>query len=354
LSEQTLLLTPDDPAWDCWLARSEHDVYHRSAYHQHSQDAGEGRAFMVVHANARGFMAWPYLIRPAGEGDRDAYSVYGYPGPLGQGLEDEPFVQRAWQAARSVWSEQGLVTLFTRFHPLLMNDRFCQGLQGAAPVEGGAIISLGRAVYLDLAQGPEARRAGYPQPLRQEIKRAERAGLKVEEDPDWRFLPEFGTFYRQTMEKNGAERAYYYSDEYLDGLRKALRGYAFLAVAHVDGVAAAMMIFTVTGKIGQAHLTGSNPDFRHLSPLKVLIDRVADLAAARGAARFHLGAGRGGFEDSLFEFKARFSDLRPEFRVGRWILRADRYHDLVTERFAGAAPDHRFFPAYRPPANAGT
>lgn len=352
MSGQTLLLTPDDPAWDGWLERTAHDVYHRAAYHRLSEGAGEGRAYMVVHAASGRFMVWPYLVRPAGESDHDAYSVYGYPGPLGQGLEDEEFVLRAWQAARSVWSEQGLVTLFTRFHPLLANDRFCVALRGVAPVEGGEILALGRTVAMDLAYDLDGRRAGYPQPLRQEIKRSERAGLKVEEDSDWRFLPEFGVFYRQTMQRNGAAGAYFFSDQYLDELRKALQGYAYLAVAHVDGAVAGIMIFTVAGKIAQAHLTGTNPDYQHLSPLKVLIDRVADLAAARGAAWLHLGAGRGGFEDSLFAFKSRFSSLRCEFRVGRWILRDDRYRELAGARSGGAAPDHKYFPAYRAPPGA--
>ena len=225
MSEQTLLLTPDDPAWDAWVERAAHDVYHRAAYHQHAEDAGEGRAFMVVHQKAGRFLAWPYLIRPAGESSHDAYSVYGYPGPLGQGLEDDAFVQRAWQAARSVWSEQGLVALFTRFHPLLKNDRICAELHGAAAVEGGEIIVLGRSVSMDLARGIEARRSGYRQALRQEIKRAERAGLIVEDDPAWRFLPEFGAFYRHTMERNGASETYFFSDRYLDELAQSLGGH---------------------------------------------------------------------------------------------------------------------------------
>ena len=352
MPEQTTLLTPDDPAWDGWLERTTHDVYHRAAFHRLSESAGEGRAFMVVHSDANRFMAWPYLIRPSETGDFDATSVYGYPGPLGSGLQDDAFVQRAWAAARSVWAEQGLVSLFTRFHPLLMNHDFCEGLHGAAPVDGGEILTLGRSVSIDATKDLEARRAEFPSVLRQQIRAAERGGLIVEDDPEWRFLPEFGTYYRQTMLRNAAAAGYFYTDEYLSDLRKAWQGHAFLAVAHIDGVPAGMMFYTVLGKIAQAHLTGTNPDFQHLSPNRVLFDRVPDLVAARGAERLHLGAGRGGFEDGLFTFKSRFSDLRSEFRVGRWILRADRYRDLVRDRFSGALPDHKYFPAYRAPVIA--
>ncbi len=344
LRDQIQLLRPDDPAWDEWLDRAPHDVYHRAAYHRLSEGADEGQAFMVAYGNADRFMAWPYLVRPVGETDVDAYSVYGYPGPTGRGLADEAFVLEAWKAMRSAWSDQGLVALFTRFHPVLMNDHICNGLTGAVPVDGGEILHLGRSVAMDLSHTMDHRRASYPQVLRQDIKRAERAGVTVSEDPDWRFLPEFGAMYRMTMQKNAAAESYMYSDRYFDDFRKALEGYAHLAVAHIDGAPAAIMIYTVTGTIAQAHLTGINPDYQRLSPLKVLIDRVADLAAARGAELLHLGAGRGGFEDSLFAFKARFGLLRYNFRVGRWILRPERYRELVSERFGDTAPRPNVFP----------
>lgn len=350
MSYQTLLLTADDPAWDDWIERAPHDVYHRAAYHRLSEEAGDGRACMVVHGSPDRFIAWPYLVRPFGESDFDASSVYGYSGPTGVGLEDEAFLNRGWEAVRSVWADQELVAIFTRFHPLLMNHRHCSDFRSASDVAGGEVLQLGQTVAIDLAPDPETRRMSYPQVLRQEIKRAERAGLVVEEDAEWRFLPEFGTFYRQTMEKNSASGSYMFSDDYLGELRKAWGGNAHLAVARVENAPAAIMLFTVAGDIAQAHLTGINPEFARLSPLKVLIDRVADLAAARGASWLHLGAGRGGFEDSLFAFKARFSPARREFRVGRWILNDDRYRALTAARFGAAPPDGLYFPAYRAPA----
>ena len=273
-------------------------------------------------------------------------------GRLDLGLQDDAFVQRAWAAARSVWAEQGLVSLFTRFHPLLKNDAFCAGLHGAAPVDGGEILTLGRSVSIDATKDLDARRAEFPSVLRQQIRGAERDGLKVEDDPEWRFLPDFGNFYRQTMLRNAAAAGYFYTDEYLSDLRKAWQGHAFLAVAHIDGVPAGMMFYTVLGKIAQAHLTGTNPDFQHLSPNRVLFDRVPDLVAARGAELLHLGAGRGGFEDRLFTFKSRFSNLRSDFRVGRWILRADRYSDLVRDAVRPDLAGSQVFPRLPGPGDS--
>jgi hypothetical protein len=323
LSDQTFLLTAEDPAWDAWIERAPRDVYHRAAYHQLSESAGEGRAFMVVHGAPDRFLAWPYRV----------------------GLDDAAFLDEAWGAFRSVWADQDLVAIFTRFHPLLMNDGHCAAFRNGPRVAGGEVLHLGRTVAIDLARDRDTRRAIYPQVLRQEIKRAERAGLTVEEDPGWRLLPEFGALYRLTMVRNAASGGYMFSDRYLDALRRAWGDSAHLAVARIDDAPAAIMLFTVAGAIAQAHLTGIDPAFARLSPLKALIDGVADIAAEKGASWLHLGAGRGGFEDSLFAFKARFSPKRHDFRVGRWILNPARYQALLAD--GADATDGGFFPAYR-------
>jgi hypothetical protein len=349
MSDQTWLITPEDENWDTWLRQAPHDFYHRAAYHAFAERMGEGQAWMAVHGSGRRFMAWPYLVRPAGSGDVDATSVYGYTGPTGIGLEDPDFRNRAWVALKGVWADQGLVALFTRFHPLLGNERHCAGLTGASAVPGGEVLTLGPTVLMDLSHDRETRRMMYPQVLRQEIKRAERAGVRVVEDTGWRHFPEFGELYRGTMQRNTAAQGYMFSDAYLAGLRDALAGCAYLAVAKVGDETAAIMLFTLCGTIAQAHLTGISPQHHALSPLKVLIDGVADICAAHGAAVLHLGAGRGGFEDSLFAFKARFSRLRGSFTVGRWILDADRYAALVADAATDEAEAGRYFPTYRAP-----
>jgi carbamoyl-phosphate synthase large subunit len=98
------------------------------------------------------------------------------------------------------------------------------------------------------------------------------------------------------------------------------------------------------------------------SPLKVLLDDVRAWGSAQGLQSFHLGGGVGAREDSLFQFKRRFSPLVHEFRIGSWILKPTEYRDLenkwrkfYTERGI-AVENPEFFPIYRhrpgPPTNA--
>ena len=109
--------------------------------------------------------------------------------------------------------------------------------------------------------------------------------------------------------------------------------------------------------IVQAHLAGTNEGLRQLSPLKVLLDDARSWARNRGNHVLHLGGGRGGKEDSLFAFKARFSARRHAFHTGRWILEPRLYRELVEARWRGLgscdSTGEGFFPAYRArPASA--
>lgn len=339
------VLSASDPEWDRWLADAPHDFYHLASYHRFSERVGEGKAEMVVYGTPERFIAWPYLICDIDETHQDSNSVYGYTGPTGRGLDDDTFRDKAWQALLDVWRDRNLVTLFTRFHPLLENDRYCDGFSGSIPTPGGEILHLGRSVSIDLTDDRVTRRSKYRQALRQQIKRAEANGLTVELDTDWQHFQRFIDLYTATMGRNAASDRYLFSNEYFSDLKKALNGHAHLAVAKYEGEVVGTMLFTVCDGIAEAHLAGTDSAHVKLSPLKGLVDGVSDMAGQMGAKRFHIGAGRGGNEDSLYDFKSRFSTSRHNFRVGRWVLDSAAYADLSQQK--QSMPNAVFFPAYR-------
>jgi hypothetical protein len=92
----------------------------------------------------------------------------------------------------------------------------------------------------------------------------------------------------------------------------------------------------------------------------VLLDEVRRWAARRGNRLFHLGGGRGGQCDSLFDFKAAFSKQTYDFYTWKGIIEPSVYEDLCSShdlRFSpretssretdGAAELSGFFSAYR-------
>ena len=355
-------LTSDDPSWDDRLAEAPVDVYHRAGYHRFSAGAEEGEAVLAIAGTGGQGFAWPYLRRriqnvPGFEdtGWADVHSVYGYPGPVAWGCEPgDEFVRGSWDALQAEWRRQGVIAAFTRFHPLLDNAALGRVL---VPEGNGdpPIVPNGATVSIDCTLTDEQAVGSYARVLRQEVARSRREGLRTEHDEEWTEGGTFVRLYDQTMDRNRAAESYRLSVDDVRRLKGHLEPHVHLLITHLAGAVVAAGIFTEYHGIVQAHLVGTDDAYRRLSPLKVLLDDARRWARRRGNRVLHLGGGRGGREDSLFAFKARFSDRRHDFHTGRWILDRAAYDELVVNRTRdnggrhGVAPDPSWFPAYRAP-----
>ena len=350
-----MLLTTDDPAWDTVVDRAGGDFYHRRGYHALAQSRGEGRAYLTVFGDDRRQLAWPYLLRQVpGSSHVDVTSVYGYVGPLAHGLENLPtglaesFLASAWSAVRDTWRHQGVVSAFTVFHPLLENSRLAQGFHGDASGPLPAIRTLGRTASIDLSLTREQRLAAYEKETRYQVGRARRNGFETILDVDLEHVDDLADLYTATMLRNSARDDYFFSPGYFRDLLTALDGQGHLMLATLDSRVVGALLFVVDGPYGAAHLTGVDEAHLRLSPLNLMLDATADAAKNLGARWLHLGAGRGGFEDSLYDFKRRIGTVEREFSVGRWVVDPDAYRELSRLDPTDASPPAGdFFPAYR-------
>jgi CelD/BcsL family acetyltransferase involved in cellulose biosynthesis len=334
------LLDVDAQAWASFLRESRHDFYHLPAYARLSaaQAAAGARALFVEDGDRA--MLLPILVRPIPGGGLDAVSPYGYPGPLLRQPDDPAFVGEALLAGAAMLADEGIVSLFIRMHPLI----------NASPPSGvGTVVRHGDTVSVDLLLPPaevwRQTRRGH----RLDIVKAGRAGRVARIDESWTRFDAFKRLYRQTMVRVGASTSYDFDDAYFDGLRTALGDRISLCVVEAGDTVAAAGLFVETSGIVQFHLSGSDPDFRHEAPSKLMIDYVRAWAKERGNRSLHLGGGLGAADDSLFQFKAGFSDLRHPFHTVRIVCDEARYAELVLARDPSADPARHdgYFPQYR-------
>ncbi len=335
---ESLHLIPayDEGEWSRWLDPLPHDFYHTAAYHRFSEQSGEGEGWLAVYGTRHRYLAWPHLIRRLSGGARehcDVTSVYGYAGPLAYGCSsDEAFL--AGERIAAWWRAQNVVSVFTRFHPLVENEKWTS--DHAQP--------SGITVSIDLGLPEATNWHDYQAGLRNRIHHGRRLGLATEIDDGWSHLEDFVRFYHDTMTRNHALPQYSFPIDYFRRLRQALRRHAFLFATRFEGDIAAAGIFIEYRGIVQNHFCVNNARYLRLAPSKVLLDDVRRWAKARGNRVFHLGGGRSGARDSLFEFKAAFSPRRHVFYTGRSILNRNAYASLCD----GLPVEmQNFFPAYR-------
>jgi hypothetical protein len=334
------LIGVDSPRWSSILRTAPHDFYHLPGYVALSARHEGGQPAAVVVEGDGAAMLLPLILRPIPGGGKDATSPYGYPGPIFAGPRDDRFATDAISEAAKVLAEQGVVSLFVRFHPLLNPE---------PRSEFGTIVSHGETVVIDLSQDDAEMWRETRRNHRREIRNAQLAGHRVYEDVDLRHFARFTDLYQQSMLRVDAAPFYFFDDAYFDALRSTLGSRLHLIVVELDGVIATASIEVETDGIVQDYLTGTDERLNRHAPGKLLIHFVRSWARQRGNRWLHLGGGLGAVNDSLLAFKAGFSRRRLPFHTLRAVLDEDRYRELVRTFNPVCDPDavDGFFPAYR-------
>ena len=344
----------EDAAWLAVLAQTaQHDFYHLPEYHRVEEARGEGTAQLFAYREGGQVIALPLLLRPvdaaAPDGWKDATSAYGYGGTVASpAAMPESVLQNFHSALRAALAERGVVAAFSRLHPLLPQRDLLAGL--------GECRMHGQTVSIDLTLPPEVQRAQYRSAYKTRINKLQREGVVCVRDEAKRHLPEFVSIYHETMRRVDADGLYFFGDDYFTRLADELGDRLQLFVAFVGETVAAAGLFVVCDGIIQYHLGGTRDRFLEASPMTLLFHTARLWGNETGARVLHLGGGVGSRNDSLFHFKAGFSDGRHDFGTWRWIVVPEVYRELCEERRRRderdglAAVSADFFPAYRCPS----
>jgi hypothetical protein len=303
-----------------------------------SHESGVARAILVEEGE-RNFLL-PLTLRGIPGGGRDATSPYGFPGPIGKGLECPAFLSAAFREVRGVLAAEGIVSLFVRFHPLF-NPVVPDGI--------GFVASHGDAVTIDLSHPAETLWGQTRKNHRRQIVRSILEGHTVGLDDSEEAFGVFKSLYRATMRRVDAPAFYSFDDGYFEGLRCAMGNRMRLAVVRVGNDVAAAGLFIEEDGIVQYHLSGTDDRYERFSPTKILTHFMTGWAKERGNRWLHLGAGNRQPNDALLHFKSGFSPLRHPFRTLRVVLDAAEYRRLSIGRQLSSDPDRldSYFPAYR-------
>jgi dTDP-4-amino-4,6-dideoxygalactose transaminase len=348
-----VLRTEQQEEWLEVLSRAvQYDFYHLPGYHRVEERRLKASGQLFVYREGDYLIALPLLLSPVGEilpGWNDATSVYGYGGPVvSQDTVPGPVVRNFHVGLREALLERRVIAVFSRLHPLFSQGGLLSGL--------GECLTRGQTVWLDLTLPPEQQRAQYRSTYRRVINR-QRGNTLVTclHDLEKRYLSDFARIYEETMRRVNAAPVYFFGEDYFRELARELRSKLHLFIVLIESKPAAAGLFTVCDGIVQYHLGGTRSESLKWSPMTLLIDMVRLWANEIGARAFHLGGGVGAQNDSLFHYKAGFSDRRLDFATWRWVVVPEVYRELC-QRWSreneprGVEPASAdYFPAYRCP-----
>ena len=330
--------------WDS-IVRSfgNHDVYWLSGYVKAFRIHGDGEP-LLFHAEegaARGINV--VMKRDIAKDPRfagrlpegrwfDFATPYGYGGWLVEGDNPTPL----FEAYREWLAQNGIVSEFVRFHPMVRNHESCR--------EFYDMVQLGEVVHMDLSS-PDAIWDNCSSKNRNVIRKALKNGVKIYNGRFPSILADFKKIYDATMDKDHAESYYYFGDEFYRSILDDLPWNAQVFFAEKDGrvISAAIMI-GANGRLNY-HLSGSLREYGHLAPGNLLLLSAALWGCANGCKTLYLGGGVGSGEDSLFKFKrAFFKGELNRFHVGKRIHDPGKYGELVAMR---PPVESGYFPLYR-------
>jgi len=316
---------------------NQYDFYHLAEYHQLEHS---GQPLLLYFSSDRTSLALPVILRSVdGTNYHDLTSVYGYAGPLSNREKpDEPVIKDFQKELLQFFDSRRIVSVFTRLHPLFSNQELL--LSGL-----GEIIDTNQTVGIDLESSEKEQKRQYAHSIKNHINRLKRKNVFVEEAKTKEAIDLFIEMYKENMNRVNASKMYFFPNDYFYRFMEELPASLFLA--YYEGQAISGSLFTSCNGIVQPHLSATRNEYLRWSPLKLVWDCIRIDAVHKKEKWMHLGGGVGGADDSLFQFKAQFSDLRFLFKTWRYIHNEEAYAQLVSEKYSNRIPDSTFFPLYR-------
>lgn len=318
---------------------SDYDVYYLHEYVSAFRHAGDGAPFLIYYNGDRMRLCYPVLCGDIAKSSGfagllekgrcyDIATPYGYGGPLAERYSENEMC-RFFALLKAYCNENGIVSQFIRFHPLLGNEAFFAG--------HCELRSVKRTVFVDTADRDTVYAKLEPR-CRGAIKKAGQSRIQICIDNSDEAKAAFVRLYLETMRQRQAAAYYFFNDDFFNDFFLNMAGCCNLFCAVSEGKIISAAVILCCNRNMHYHLSGSDGAFRRLSPNNLLLYTAACWGADNGYKKFHLGGGVEA-DDSLFLFKKAFNKKgQLDFYVGRSIFSREKFDRLVKLR-ADSDPD---------------
>lgn len=333
----TLLTLGNSEAWNRYLQQipaEKRDIYFTPEYYSLYQNYGDGEACCFVFEKDGDIVLYPFLRNPITllgyHLDKEYYDIqgaYGYNGIIASTYAPD-FIETFWDSFDIWCQENSVVAEFSRFHPLLNNQKL------ASP-KMKTFFSR-HTVALDLTDD-DIWMHQISSKNRNMIRKAEKEGVTIIESDDYET---FRKLYNGTMSDLHAEDFYFFPPEYYSEYKQTFKDESLLCLAIYDGKVIAGSMFMYSDDYAHYHLSARDREYSRYAANNLILWYGIQKAKERGCKWLHFGGGTTGAEDdSLLKFKRDFSKTLCEFWIGKRVHNETVYNAIV-EQWKTKWPDN--------------
>lgn len=325
----TLLTLGNSEAWNKYLQQipaEKRDIYFTPEYYSLYQNYGDGEACCFVFEKDGDIVLYPFLrnpITPLGYHlDKEYYDIqgaYGYNGIIASTYTPD-FIKAFWETFDLWCQENSIVAEFSRFHPLLNNQKL------ASP-KMKTFFSR-HTVALDLTDD-DIWMHQISSKNRNMIRKAEKEGVTIIESDDYET---FRKLYNGTMSDLHAEHFYFFPPEYYSEYKHTFKDESLLCLAIYDGKVIAGSMFMYSDDYAHYHLSARDREYSRYAANNLILWYGIQKAKERGCKWLHFGGGTTGDDnDSLLKFKRDFSKTLGEFWIGKRVHNETIFNEIIQQ-----------------------
>lgn len=344
IDEYILLETKDKERWNTIVKSFDYDVFYLCEYAKAFELEWKEKAYLFYYNVESTRAINVFLKRDISECDKlknklkrqtffDITSQYGYGGFIVEGEE----IEKVNNSFIECMNENNIISEIVRFG---LENKYKEKYYGE-------IKNVKFNVVRNILE-PEQMFYDFEYKVRKNINKAKRNNLKVEIDYTGKTLNDFLDVYYDTMDRNSAEREYYFSKEFFKTLFEMRENVVIFNVLYEENIISTELVLYDKNNC-YSFLGGTLKEYYSLRPNEFLKFEIMKWAYEKNISKFILGGGyTNSLDDGILRYKKSFSpnDELVSFYIGKKVFNKDTYEKLVELR-KGENLDENFFPRYR-------
>ncbi len=326
--------TLDSSKWDSALSRfniKDADIYFSSFYYSVYEKYGDGVAHCFVFIKGNRMAIYPFLkncVNDFGYDLRNRYfdiqGAYGFNGVLTNSF-DNGFCDEFYDSFNSYCSNSNIIAEFTRFHPLIGNEKFSERHLNVQYNRKTVVLDLSKSkddIWLN----------SYSSVNRNMIRKAKKSNIEIFQSDDINDYYLFYSIYAETMKNVNSEEYLCFNIDYFINLKTLLQDNQKLILAKCNNRIVGGIILMLYKSNAHYHLSARVSEYEKFAINNLLLDYAIDIAKQNNCERMHFGGGRSSEDrDSLLKFKSNFSKDFASFYTGKKIHNIEVYQEVMKQ-----------------------